>query len=59
MGVARPPYSRFQRCAAVVEHADEEEQRAGGNAVGEHLKTAPCMEMFWKAKMPSTTKPRC
>ena len=38
MGVARPPNSLdFVRVAAVVEHADRQEERAGGNAVIEHL----------------------
>src|SRR5258708_35386806 len=31
----------FKGVAAVVEDADEEEQRAGGNAVGEHLGDSP------------------
>ena len=45
--------------AALVEHADEEEQRAGGEAVRQHREHAAADARLVSAKMPSTTKPRC
>ena len=36
--MARPPNcGHFESVAAVVEHADEQEEAAGGDAVREHL----------------------
>ena len=57
----RPPNSAIcARVAPLVEHADQEEQRAGRDAVVQHL-VDRARHARWcvKAAMPSITKPRC
>ena len=45
--------------AALVDHADEEEQRAGGDAVVDHLQDAALRGPgVVSAKVPRTMKPR-
>ena len=43
---------------AVGEHADDEEESAGGDAVRQHLIDRALDALTFSAQMPSTTKPR-
>ena len=46
------------RVPAIGEHADDEEQPAGADAVREHLVDRALHALTFIAQMPSTTKPR-
>jgi len=59
MARIRPPYSGdFAGMAPLIDHADDQEEHAGGDAVVDLLEHEPAIPAVFSAKIPSVQKPR-